>query len=53
MAGHIQVISRTTLDCQGGSQGGGISARALALARPGVAPPLCVDDASFCGNYNS
>ena len=55
MAGHRQVISRicegsqniliynfivTTFDCHGGSQGGGISARAFALAHPGVAPPL-------------
>ena len=30
----------TTFDCQGGSQGRGISARAFALVRPGVAPPL-------------
>jgi len=30
----------TTFDCQGGSQVGGISARAFSLARPGVAPPL-------------
>jgi len=30
----------TTFGCQGGSQGGGISDRAFALARPGVAPPL-------------
>ena len=30
----------TNFDCQGGSQGGGISARAFALARPGAAPPL-------------
>jgi len=29
-----------TFDCQGGSQGGGISANAIALARNGVAPPL-------------
>jgi len=51
MAGHRQVISRinegsqnilmsnfiiTTFDCQGG----GISARAFALARHGVAPQL-------------
>jgi len=55
MAGHKQVISSisngsqkiliynfiiTTFDCQGGSQGGGISARAFALAHIGVAPPL-------------
>ena len=55
MAGHRHVISRiskgsqniliyifmiTTVDCQVGSQGGGISARAFAPARPGVAPPL-------------
>jgi len=45
MAGHRQVISRisiqnTTVDCQGNSQGEGISVRAFALARPGVAPPL-------------
>jgi len=56
MAGHRQVINRiskgsqdiliynfilTTFDCQGGSlQGGDISARAFALARPDVAPPL-------------
>src|SRR6218665_3902842 len=56
MAGHRQVISRiskgnqnililynsiiTTFDCQGGSQGGGISAGVFALARPGLAPPL-------------
>jgi len=55
MAGHRQVISRinkgsqniliynfiiTTFDCHGRSQGGGISARAFPLARPGVAPPL-------------
>ena len=54
-AGHRQVISRiskgsqniliynfiiTTFDCQGGSQGRGISARAFALVLPGVAPPL-------------
>ena len=32
------IITGTTFDCQGGSQGGGISARAFALARPGVAP---------------
>src|SRR6218665_2322098 len=51
MAGHKQVISRistgspniliynfiiTTVDCQGGSQSGGISASAFGLARPGV-----------------
>jgi len=30
----------TTFDCQGGSQGAGISARAFAFARPGVASPL-------------
>ena len=30
----------TTFDCQGGSQGGGISA--IALAHPGVAPPLFI-----------
>jgi len=30
----------TTFDCQGDSQVGGISARAFALERPGVAPPL-------------
>jgi len=30
----------TTFDCHGSSQGGGISARAFALARPGVALPL-------------
>ena len=29
-----------TFDCQGGSQGGGISERAFALARPGVVPQL-------------
>src|SRR6218665_2719428 len=55
MAGQRQVISGiskgsenilicnfiiTTFDFQGGNQGGGISARAFALARPGVAPPL-------------
>ena len=55
MAGQRQVISDiskgsenififnfiiTIFDFQGGSQGGGISARAFALARPGVAPPL-------------
>ena len=55
MAGHRQVISGIrkgsqniliyafiiiTLDCQGGSQGRGISARAFSLARPGLAPPL-------------
>jgi len=55
LAGHRQVISGiskgtqnilifnliiTTFDCQGDSQGGGISARAFALTRPGVAPPL-------------
>jgi len=54
MPGDRQVISRiskgnqniliynfiyTTFDGMG-SQGGGISARAFALARPGVAPPL-------------
>src|SRR6218665_3674228 len=51
MARHKQVNSRirkgsqniliynfiiTTFDCQGGSQDGGISARAFALARPGT-----------------
>jgi len=30
----------TTFDCQGSSQGGEISAKAFALAHPGVAPPL-------------
>ena len=35
----------TTFDCQGGSQGVGISARAFALTRPGVASPL--PDAAF------
>ena len=30
----------TTFDCPGGSQGGGISARAFALARPDVVPTL-------------
>jgi len=30
----------TTFDYQGASQGGDISARAFALARPGVTPPL-------------
>ena len=30
----------TIFDSQGGSQSGGISARAFALAPPGVAPPL-------------
>ena len=55
MAGRRQVISRIskcsqnilifnfniiTFDCQCGSQGGGISTRAFALARPGVTPPL-------------
>src|SRR6218665_2622626 len=58
MAGHRQVISRigrgsqniliynfiiTTFDCQGDSQGRGISARAFAQARPGVVPPLVND----------
>jgi len=57
MTGHRQVISLiskgnqniliyhlliTTFDYQGGSQGGGISAKAFALARPVVAPPLDV-----------
>ena len=57
MAGPRQVISRiskgsqniliynfiiTTFDCQGRSQGGGISARAFALARYGVTPPQIV-----------
>jgi len=32
----------TAFYCQDGSQGGGISARAFALARPGVAPPLSI-----------
>src|SRR6218665_2687796 len=55
MAGHRQVISGiskgsqniliynfiiTTFGCQGGSQGGSISARAFSRARPGVALPL-------------
>src|SRR6218665_1238204 len=58
VAGHRQVISRigkgsqniliynfiiTTFDCQGDSQGRGISARAFAQARPGVVPPLVND----------
>jgi len=57
MTGHRQVISRfskgsqnilicnciiTPFDCQGDRPGGGISDRAFALARPGVAPPLLV-----------
>jgi len=55
MAGHRQVISRIskdsqniftydfiiiTFDCQGGSQGEGIYAKAFALAYPGLVPPL-------------
>jgi len=51
MAGHRQVISRISRGSQNiliynfiittfGSQSGGISARALALACSGVAPPL-------------
>lgn len=55
MAGHRQVISHiskgcqnilmynfttTTFDCKGNSQGDDISARAIALAHPDVAPPL-------------
>jgi len=57
MAGHRQVISRinkgsqnifiynfiiTTFDCQGNSQGKGISARPFALACSGVASPLTI-----------
>ena len=55
MTGHRQIINCiskdsqnifiynfiiTTFDCQGGSHGGGISARAFALSRPGVAQSL-------------
>jgi len=62
MAGHIQIISRvskgsqnifiynftsTTSDCQGG----GISASAFALARPGVARPLA-DSFLVCDDHN-
>jgi len=36
----IYIFIITAFDCQGGSQGGGISARAFALVCPGVAPPL-------------
>src|SRR6218665_3596782 len=36
----IYIFIITAFDCQGGSRGGGISARAFALVCPGVAPPL-------------
>jgi len=66
MAGHRQGISclskgrqkificnfiSDTLDSQGNSQGEGISARAFALSRPGVAPQLNLGESTieiFC-----
>src|SRR6218665_1780898 len=40
----------TPFYCQCGSQGGGISARAFVLARPGVAPPLPAGKGRFASS---
>jgi len=44
---HVFNFIITTVDCQGGSLGGRISARAFSLARPGVASPLFQTFVSF------